>query len=131
MNKFLKRIEEDTAKIIEKRVGVKAVIIYADGKEQTKSAIDPEKDLMCWFVRESRMVDRETGYDTVSNRPMATFRTRALDRMPISKAGKHAFVRVKTSAFSEEMTIYQIAGPPRSGRTIGYINFQLQSASQI
>lgn len=129
MNQFLRQIEQDTADIIENEVGCKAVVVYGDGKEQTKSALDPAQDLMCWVVQESRTVDRETGYDMVSDRPVATFRKRALERIPTG--AERCFVKVQMDVFSDELTTYQVAGPPKSGKTIGFVNFQLQSVSQI
>jgi len=129
MNEFRQEIEEAAAFVIEEQVNSKAVIIYSDGVEQTKSALDSEKDLMCWFVQESRELDRETGFDMISNRAVATFRTRSLNRIPLG--AERCLIKIQTDAFSENFTIYQIVGPPKSGRTIGFVNFQLQTISQI
>jgi hypothetical protein len=129
MNEFRQQIENDAAFIIEEEVNSKAIMIYADGEKQTKSALDAEKDLMCWFVQESRELNRETGYDMISDRAVATFSVRSLNRIP--NGAERCLVKIQADAFSENFTTYQIVGPPKSGRTIGFVNFQLQTVSQI
>ena len=128
MNDFLQSIREDAAFIIEEELGRKAVVIYSDGTEQTHSALDPEKELKCGFFQESREID-QSGYEVVSDKPVAVFSVKSLLRMP--KPGERTIVKVQADAFSEELTSYQVVVRPRSGKTIGYINFQLQSISQV
>lgn len=129
MNDFLQQVEKDAGWIIESELARKVIVIWPDGEEQTKSALDSEKDLTCAFFQESLEIERETGYDRVSDRPVAVFRVRSLNRKP--EPGERLMIKIQTSAFDEELTTYQMAGPPKSGKTIGYINLQLQSVSQI
>ena len=128
MNDFLKLIEECAGDVIEDELGTTAVLISPDGEKQTMSALDEDEKLKCTVFRESRELDYKSGLEVIADRPVAVFRLRSLERIP--KSGEAWLIRVQLSAFSEEMTSYEMSGPPKPGSSIGFINFRLRRVSQ-
>jgi hypothetical protein len=129
MTSLLDSFEDCAGNMIEKEVGVKVILIDPDGKEYTKSALDPDKDLKGWFVQESLTYDFQTGVDVVSDKPVLSLRLRSLERVP--KSGENWTIRVATKPDNDELKSFILAGAPKNRKTVGFINLGLGSVSQI
>jgi hypothetical protein len=141
MNEFLQRIKEDARRTIEREAGTRAALIDPDGKLYEKSLVDENgepygddvaaedrRDLLCWVVQEHRDIDVETGFDNVVDRPVAQFSLKSLERVP--KGGERWIVRVASSPSDDTLVSFALSGPPKGGKSIGFINLRLRELSQ-
>jgi len=111
MSQLLRDIQNDLEIVINEDLGVKCVLISPDGQKQEKSALDQDKYLKCALFQE-----------------IASFHVRSLSRIP--KDGEQWAVRIQLDPFSDELTSYAISGPPKPGRSVGFINLRLRRVTQ-
>jgi len=134
MTELLKRVEGIVGRVTESVAARKAVLISPDGVTYDKSALDPEQDLTCALFQESREMDYVSqgldGVDITSERPVAVFRRRSLERIP--QDGETWLIRIDSGPFGESGSFvsYALSGPPKTGFSVGFINLRLRRVSQ-
>ena len=131
MENLLAVMESDLKDTIEGEFGVTAIIVYADGTEQTKSVNDPTLDLKAQVRYFSQEMNPETGEIVVVQKATANFRRTSLDQIP--EAGETVYIRIPISPQVGAVVKEFVATATRSpeGNTdIGTIIFSLQRPTQ-
>lgn len=142
MKNLIERLYATTGRLLEKSFGSRAVLIDPDGQIYKKSAVDengdpydestPEeerRDLQCSVFREHTNVDVRTGFDNLVDRPVAVFWIKSLTRVP--KSGEKWMIQVTRSPLDDTLESWVISEPPKTGRTIGFVNIRLRRARQV
>lgn len=131
MENLLSVMESDLRETIEGEFGVTAIIVYADGTEQTKSVNDPTTDLKAQVRYFSQEMNPETGEIVVVNKAFANFRRTSLDQIP--EAGENIYIRIPISpqvGAPIESFVATATKSPNSVTDMGTIKFELQKAVQ-
>ena len=129
MSQLWREIQETTEEIFfDPEIGTKVILTDDNGVEYSKSAINPDDDLKGMLFSESTEYDGGSGVEVLSDKPVISLPIRHLARVP--KDGENWMIRVEFDSFSEELTARTLSGPPKKGKTIGFINLRLQKLSQ-
>ncbi len=126
MDALRERVESDLQTTLEGDYGMVASLVTPTGNIITKSANDPDSDLMGQVMYDTVIQNLDTGLEQVSNKPILTLRRSSLSEVPSDTDYKTWIVKIPSSPISgASIEEYSIIRPPEGGRSHGFIRLYL------